>query len=128
MELHFGLAAEAVDQPAHVEPDHGPAVRAELFEERVAAAHAALHAVQAGATARLDVALLHAGDDHGQLGLRPALEDRAVLLDGVERYAAILGNIRSARDRCCVLLGLHGDDIAVGQRRRIVQRIGCQFR
>ena len=65
----------------------------------VAAAHSALHAIQARTSARLQVALLVARNHQRQLGLGPIDEDRAVHLDRIERHAAVLVRPRARLGR-----------------------------
>ncbi len=84
LELDFRLRAEPLGDVADVEADHRPAAVAQRPEEGVSPAHAALHAVQSGAAARLEVSVLPAGHHKNHLRLGPIDEDRPVFLDRVE--------------------------------------------
>ena len=101
LEFQFRLGAETLGNIAHVDADHRPALLfAQRLEERVAPAHAALHRVQAGAAARLQVSLLPAGNHQGHLGLLgPTLENLPVHLDRVERRGAAIAGSRPPGDR-----------------------------
>ena len=73
-----------MNQSAGVDFQQRPLVLLELLDERVAAADAPFLILQARAAAGLDIAVLPAGDQDGQVGLGPAFEERAVDLDWVE--------------------------------------------